>query len=184
MKTDTFEWGIVDFGDIQAVPKEKIGKMSFVLLLGNLKVPFLYASNLSGANTLLAITESGKNIKYAGISYIIGNYNFTSKELFLPSINYSICIEPVIKAENFTCFLPVVLNPDQDFEVVVVASFGDFSLGPKTVKFTRPSSSGLSVGLATVSLLLLLGIGVMGYFFFIKRVRLHTPTAKAGTNSF
>ena len=133
---------------------------------------------------MLAITESEKNIKYAGITYIIGNYNFTSKELFQPSINHSSCIKPVFKTKNFTCYLSVMLDPDQDFEVEYVARFGANKTLSKKLKFTRPSSSGLSVGLATVSLLLLLGISVLGYFFFIKRVRLHVPAAKTGNNSF
>ena len=119
---------------------------------------------------MLVITESEKNIRFAEITYTIGNYIFTSHELFKPSINHSICIEPVVEAENFTCYLQLMLDPDQDFEVEYVVRFGHFSLSPKILKFSRPSSLGLSIGIATVSVLLLL-LSAVGFFYVKKRMR-------------
>ena len=122
---------------------------------------------------MLVITESEKNIKSAEITYTIGNFIFTSDELFKPSINYSICIEPLEKVATdgyFICYLAVELDPEQDFEVDYVVGLGNFALPPKILIFSRPSSLGLSIGIATVSVLLLL-LSAVGFFYVKKRMR-------------
>ena len=63
-----------------------------------------------------------------------------------------------------------MLDLDDDFKVEYVARFGHFSLPPKILKFSRPSSLGLSIGIATVSVLLLL-LSAVGFFYVKKRMR-------------
>ena len=131
---------------------------------------------------MLVITESEKNINHAESTYIIGDFKYTSNALFKPSINYSICIEPVAKAlteGHSTCYLLLTLDPNLDFEVEYAAKVGSYNM-TKILVFIRPSSLGLHVGAATVSVLFLVAIAVLGYFIVVKKVGLPSPTAEPG----
>ncbi len=114
---------------------------------------------IKGEGTLIAITESVKNIRHAisHISYTIGDYEISPDDLF--TFNNSRCLHKTENVYEQTCYLALKFNKSEsDVQVTYSIEMGSFSKKYKSSLQINTFSMFLYIGIAASAFILLIAV--------------------------